>query len=35
MGTEPYKIISADSHVIEPWFLWQERLPRSAEDVAQ
>jgi predicted TIM-barrel fold metal-dependent hydrolase len=34
MGTEPYKIISADSHVIEPWFLWQERLPKQFRDRA-
>ena len=29
-----YKIISSDSHVIEPWFLWQERLPAQYRDRA-
>jgi predicted TIM-barrel fold metal-dependent hydrolase len=29
-----YKIISSDSHVIEPWFLWQERLPAKYRDRA-
>lgn len=29
-----YKIISSDSHVIEPWFLWQERLPAKFRDRA-
>lgn len=29
-----YKIISSDSHVIEPWFLWQERLPSEYRDRA-
>lgn len=29
-----YKIISSDSHVIEPWFLWQERLPAKYKDRA-
>src|SRR3546814_4382136 len=29
-----YKIISSDSHVIEPWFLWRERLPKKFRDRA-
>jgi predicted TIM-barrel fold metal-dependent hydrolase len=29
-----YKIISSDSHVIEPWFLWQERLSEKFRDRA-
>lgn len=29
-----YRIISSDSHVIEPWFLWQERLPAKYRDRA-
>jgi predicted TIM-barrel fold metal-dependent hydrolase len=29
-----YKIISSDSHVIEPWFLWKERLPARFRDRA-
>jgi predicted TIM-barrel fold metal-dependent hydrolase len=33
MGSD-YKIISSDSHVIEPWFLWQERLPAKFRDRA-
>lgn len=32
--TSTYKIISSDSHVIEPWFLWQERLPAKFRDRA-
>ena len=33
MGKD-YKIISADSHVIEPWFLWRDRLPAKYKDRA-
>lgn len=29
-----YKIISSDSHVIEPWYLWKERLPEKYRDRA-
>src|SRR3546814_12788151 len=29
-----YKILSSDSHVIEPWFLWRERLPKKFRDRA-
>ena len=29
-----YKVISADSHVIEPWFLWRDRLPAKYKDRA-
>src|SRR3546814_16227328 len=29
-----YKIISSDSHVIEPWFLWRDRLPKEYRDRA-
>jgi uncharacterized protein len=33
MSTD-YKIISSDSHVIEPWFLWRDRLPAKYKDRA-
>lgn len=29
-----YKIISSDSHVIEPWYLWKERLPKEYNERA-
>nr|WP_246351845.1 amidohydrolase family protein [Sphingobium subterraneum] len=32
--SDNYKIISSDSHVIEPWYLWQERLPQEFRDRA-
>jgi predicted TIM-barrel fold metal-dependent hydrolase len=34
MKSSDEKIISADSHVIEPWFLWQERVPAKYKDRA-
>src|SRR3546814_8961435 len=29
-----YKIISSDSHAIEPWFMWRDRLPKEYRDRA-
>ena len=34
MTSSNEKIISADSHVIEPWFLWRDRVPAQYKDRA-
>jgi uncharacterized protein len=32
--TDQLKIISADSHVVEPWYLWRDRMPAGLRDRA-
>jgi len=32
MALANLRIISADSHVVEPWDLWKERVPREFRD---